>query len=102
MNSYHNELKIDFENKAGIPSASADAIAQIFYEGDPTILACGGTLQDWTELINLYIKRMTEGCCCIIAKDIKSGKVIGAMLCEDYASEDPEGLEAFVEKSEGK
>jgi len=78
-----------------------DSVAQILYDTDPAVSACGGTLQDWTELTKLYIGHMAEQKCSIVARDVSTGKVLGILLCEDYATEDPEGLADFIEKSEG-
>ena len=37
----------------------------------------------------------------VLAVDSKSGAVLGLFLNEDYCSEDPPGVEAFVESAEG-
>ena len=81
--------------------AAIEAVALAFYEGEPVMLASGGTLRDWQRFAEMYVPRMAAEGHTVLAVEKASGQIIGAFLNEDFNNPDPQDFEHFLESSDG-
>jgi ribosomal protein S18 acetylase RimI-like enzyme len=71
----------------------ADLLANVFSRFDPPALAVGLPFNEVRELVRLFGRRAPDDGLTIVARAQSSGKLIGAMLTDDFASPPPGGID---------
>jgi len=76
----------------------AQLLAGTFARNDPPAVAVGASAGEFETLVRLFTKKAVEEGLTIVARCGRTGKMAGALLTEDAASEMPEGLEGISAK----
>jgi len=76
---------------------TADLFASIFAD-EPLTVSRGWNKVDWREFCLFYTKKSAEDGLTHIARDIKTGKIIGLMCSEDLSTDPPVGIEQAIGK----
>ena len=74
----------------------ADLLASVFSRFDPPAIAAGLSFDDVRELVRHYGQRVPDDALTVIARSQPSGKLIGAMLTDDFADPPPKHLEGLL------
>ena len=83
----------DLEEMAGL-------LADIFSRFEPLALAVSLESDDLRTLVNVFGRRVPDDAITIVARDRLSGKLVGAMLTDDFGSPLPEGIETISSRFE--
>ncbi|CAE7383973.1 unnamed protein product [Symbiodinium natans] len=83
--------------------AVLEAVARAFFEGEPVTAAARPpcTLGDWTRFTEMFLPHMAAEGHTVVAFDKATGKVLGALLNEDFVHPDPPAMEKFLDTSDG-
>jgi len=73
-------------------------LSKIFTREEPSVRYFGITEKEYYYFAQLYCKKGIEEGLSIIAKDKDIGKIIAFLLCEDFDSSAPEGIEKIDKK----
>ncbi len=74
-----------------------DLLASVFSRSDPPAVAAGLSFDQVHELVRLYGERAPEDFLTVIAKSQGSGRLVGAMLSDDFASPPPDHLDNLLQ-----
>ncbi len=79
-------------------NGAIDCIIKTFANGEPMTKAMGITEQEFQYFAEIFCKKAVLDGLSIIAKDEKSNKVMGSLICEDFVTDPPEGIERISPK----
>ena len=74
-----------------------ELLADVFSRFEPPAVAAGLTIDELRGIVSLFGQRATEDALTIVARAVTSGRLIGAMLTEDFASAPPEGIDEIAD-----
>jgi len=77
---------------------TAVLVSEVFAEGEPSVKYFGITAREYHYISHLYCRKGVEEGLSIIAKDKNEGKIIAFLICEDFDSAEPEGIEKIDKK----
>lgn len=77
---------------------TAVLISEVFSEREPSVRYFGITAREYLYISHLYCRKGVEEGLSVIAKDKYKGKIIAFMICEDFDSAEPEGIEKIDRK----
>ncbi|HEY6192667.1 MAG TPA: GNAT family N-acetyltransferase [Bacteroidota bacterium] len=75
----------------------AELLADVFSRYEPPAVAAGLSITTVREIVNLYGRRAAGDGLTIVARDRSTGKLIGAMLTDDFAGPPPENSDTLPE-----
>ncbi len=73
-----------------------DLLASVFSQFDPPAVAVGLSFNEVHEIVRLYGQRAPDDSLTVIARTHDSGKMVGAMLTDDFASPPPDHLDSLL------
>jgi ribosomal protein S18 acetylase RimI-like enzyme len=76
----------------------AELLADVFSRFDPPALAVGLLSDEVRELVRLFGRRAPGDGLTIIARSQSSGRLVGAMLTDDFSNPPPEGIDKAAMK----
>lgn len=79
-------------------ATAIECIASNFVSGELMTTALGITLEEFKYFAKIFLKKAVKDQLSLIAKDERSGKVVGALICEDFVTELPDGIETVSPK----
>ena len=74
-----------------------ELLADVFSRFDPPAAAAGLSFDDARALVRLFAQRAPYDALTIVAREQSSGKLIGAMLTDDFATPPPGGVDNLSE-----
>ncbi|MDJ1479021.1 hypothetical protein QNI16_00920 [Cytophagaceae bacterium YF14B1] len=77
---------------------AVDCISSTFTYGEPMTKLLGISKKEFDHFAKLFVNKAVTDGLSIVAKDSISGEVIGCLVCEDFITELPEGIETISEK----
>ncbi len=70
-----------------------DCIAQTFSQGEPMTSLLGISKEEFTYFAKVFITKAAREGMSVVARDIYSDQFMGCIICEDYVTDLPEGIE---------
>lgn len=74
----------------------ANLLADVFSRFEPPAVAAGLSFDDMYEIVRLFGQRAPDDALTVLARDQISGKIVGAMLTDDFASAPPAQIEQLL------
>jgi len=74
----------------------AELLADTFSRFDPLAVAVGLSFDELRGLVGLFSRRALDDALTIVARAQPSGRLIGAMLTDDFASPPPQGIDGVA------
>lgn len=72
---------------------AAICIARAFRQGEPMALALNIPEEDFIYFTRILIKKAARDGMSVVARDPQNNRLAGCIICEDYVTEPPEGIE---------
>lgn len=90
---------IDYQILAEDTLESAiECISRSFQSREPMTKALGITLEEFKHCAKILLRKAVKDQLSLVATDNRTGKVIGALICEDFLTEPPEDIETVSPK----
>jgi hypothetical protein len=76
----------------------AEVLVEAFGRHEPMTIATGSSREELVAFVKLFGPKAAEEGVTIVARDLASGAMIGALLTDDFAAPPPEGFEQVGER----